>query len=172
MSTYISAIFSSAEKALQALGKLWSLNDEGAVIVHSAYLVQPDDRGHMRVVDHSTEIGMRTAVGVGIGALLGLIAGPAGVAAGVAGASALSIGAATGVGALVVGAIGVTADAAAKTQRETAAEAAVLTVKPGQSVVIAEITEASTAVLDEAMQSLGGTLFRRTDDMSPAPSAP
>ena len=164
MNTYIAVVFASEQKAHQALSRLWALDDEGDLTVHGAAVVQRDDRGHIHVADQSNDLGMRTAIGVGIGALLGLIAGPVGVAAGVAGAAALSVGAATGVGALVGGAIGVTADAVKETGRETAAEEAFLTLKHGQSAVVAEISEGSILVLNDAMKSLGGTIFRRTND--------
>ena len=83
-----------------------------------------------------------------------------------AGAAAISVGAATGVGALAGGALGVTADALNETRRETAAEEAFLTLRHGQSAVVAEISESSILVLNEAMKALGGTIFRRTNDPS------
>lgn len=166
MNTYIAVVFASDDKAHQALRKLWALDDEGDLTVHGAAVVQLDAHGHIHVADASNNLGMRTAIGVGLGALLGLIAGPVGVAAGIAGAAAISVGAATGVGALAGGALGVTADALNETRRETAAEEAFLTLRHGQSAVVAEISESSILVLNEAMKALGGTIFRRTNDPS------
>jgi hypothetical protein len=107
---------------------------------------------------------VRTAIGVGIGALLGLIAGPIGVAAGVAGAATLATGTAMGVGALAGGAVGVTADAVKEDQRENAASESFFTLRHGQSAVVAEVTEDFESILDEAMKSLGGTIYRRENN--------
>jgi uncharacterized membrane protein len=164
MNTYIAVVFSSDEKAHKALRRLWALDEEGELTVHGAAMVRRDDMGHIQVANRTSDLGMRTAIGVGLGALLGLIAGPVGVAAGVAGAAAMSVGAATGVGALAGGAIGATADAVTETRRENAADEAFFTLKQGQSAIVAEISEDWTSVLDEAMRPLGGIIHRRLND--------
>jgi uncharacterized membrane protein len=164
MNTYIAVVFSSDDKAHQALRKLWHLDEEGELTVHGAAVVRRDDMGHIRVADRNSDLGMRTAIGVGVGALLGLIAGPVGVAAGVAGAAAVSAVTATGVGALAGAAVGATADAVKETRRENAAAEAFFTLKHGQSAVVAEISEDWTGVLDDAMAPLGGTIYRRLNN--------
>jgi uncharacterized membrane protein len=164
MNTYIAVVFSSDDKAHQALSRLWSLDDKGDLTVHGAAVVRRDDMGHIRVADRNSDLGMRTAIGVGVGALLGLIAGPVGVAAGVAGAASLSVGAAASVGALAGGAIGATADAVTETERENAASEGFFTLKHGQSAVVAEISEDWMSALDDAMRSLGGTVYRRENN--------
>jgi uncharacterized membrane protein len=161
MNTYIAVVFGSDDRAHQALRKLWNMDEAGELTVHGAAVVRRDDLGHIRVADRSSDLGMRTAIGVGVGALLGLIAGPVGVAAGVAGAAALSVGAATSVGALAGGAIGVTADVVTETRRETAAQESFFTLKHGQSALVAEVSEDWTRNLDDAMQPMGGTVYRR-----------
>jgi hypothetical protein len=75
----------------------------------------------------------------------------------------MSIAAATGVGALAGAAVGATADAVKESHRENAADAAFFTLKHGQTAVVAEVSEDWTAVLDEAMKPLGGTIYRRTN---------
>jgi uncharacterized membrane protein len=160
MNTYIAVVFSSDDKAHQALRKLWALDDEGELTVHGAAIVRRDDMGHIRVAASQTDFGTRTAIGVGIGALLGLIAGPVGLVS----AAAMSIAAATGVGALAGGAIGATADIVKETHRENAAEEAFFTLQHGQSAVVAEISEDWTRVLDDAMRALGGTIYRRENN--------
>ena len=164
MNTYIAVVFPSNDKAHQALRRLWSLDDEGELTVHGAAVLRRDDMGHIQVADRQSDLGMRTAIGVGVGALLGLIAGPVGVAAGVAGAAALSVGAATGIGALAGGAIGATADAVTETQRDNAAEEAFFTIRHGESAVVAEISEDRISVLNGAMNALGGTIYRRPNN--------
>ncbi len=139
----------------------WHMDEAGELTVQGAAVVRRDDMGHIRVADRHSDLGMRTAIGVGVVALLGLMAGPVGVAAGVAGAAALSIGAATGIGALAGGAVGATADAVTETRRENAVSESFFTLKHGQSALVAEVSEDWTSVLDDAMKSLGGTIYRR-----------
>ena len=164
MNTYIAVVFSSDDKAHQALRKLWNMDEAGELTVHGAAVVRRDDMGHIRVADRHSDLGMRTAIGVGVGALLGLLAGPVGVAAGIAGAAALSVGAAAGVGALAGAAIGATADAVTETRRENAAYESFFTLKHGQSALVAEVSEDWTSVLDDAMKPLGGTIYRRMNN--------
>jgi uncharacterized membrane protein len=163
MNTYIAVVFSKGDKAHTALRTLWDLDRDGALTVHGAAVVRRDDMGHIRVADRHSGLGMRTAIGVGVGALLGLLAGPVGVAAGVAGAAAMSVGAATGIGAVAGAAVGATADAVTEDRRETAANEAFFTLKHGQFAVVAEISEDWTMALDEAMKPLGGTIYRRAN---------
>ncbi|MCW1919948.1 hypothetical protein NX862_14400 [Rhodobacter sp. KR11] len=160
MNTYIAVVFHSDAEARLALRKLWVMDEAGDLTVHGAAVVRRDDQGHIRVADRSSDLGMSTAIGVGVGALLGLLAGPVGVAAGIAGAASLSVGAAAGVGAMAGAAIGITADAVKEDRRETAIDEAFFTLKHGQSAMVAEISEDYTALLDDAMQPLGGTVYR------------
>jgi uncharacterized membrane protein len=164
MKNYIAVVFSSGDKAHEGLRALWHLDDEGELTVHGAAVIRRDDMGHIHVADRNTDLGMRTAIGVGVGALLGLIAGPVGVAAGVAGAATLATGAAVGAGALAGGIVGVTADAVTEDRRENAAGESFFTLKYGQSAVVAEVSEDWMSVLDAAMKSLGGTIYRRENN--------
>lgn len=164
MNTYVAVVFASDDKAHEALRKLWHMDAEGLLTVHGAAVVRRDDRGHIRVADSASDVGLRTVVGVGVGALLGLLAGPVGVAAGVAGAAALSVGTATGVGALAGAAVGATADVVTATRRDNAAYESLFTLKHGQSALVAEISEDWTSVLDDAMRPMGGTIHRRMNN--------
>ncbi len=164
MKNYIAVVFSSNDKAHDGLRALWNLDAEGEVTVHGAAVIRRDDMGHIRVADQNSDLGMRTAVGVGIGALLGLIAGPIGVAAGVAGAATLATGTAMGVGALAGAAVGATADAVKDDQRANAAAEGFFTLKHGQSAVVAEVTEDWASILDEAMKPIGGRIYRRENN--------
>jgi len=155
MKNYIAVVFSSDDKAHRGLRALWDLDEMGNLTVHGAAVIRRDDMGHVHVADRNTDLGMRTAVGVGVGALLGLIAGPIGLAAGAA------AGTAVGVGALTGGAIGVAADAIKEGDRENAASASFFTLKFGQSAVVAEVSEDWSSTLDDAMKPLGGTIYRR-----------
>lgn len=164
MKNYIAVVFSSDASAHKGLRALWDLDNEGELTVHGAAVIRRDDMGHIHVADRNTDLGMRTAIGVGVGALLGLIAGPIGVAAGVAGAAALASGTAMGVGALAGGAVGATADAVKEDQRENAADESFFTLKHGQSAVVAEVSEDWVSILNDAMKPIGGTIYRRENN--------
>jgi uncharacterized membrane protein len=164
MKNYIAVVFSSDDKAHRGLRALWDLDGDAELTVHGAAVIRRDDMGHIHVADRNTDLGMRTAMGVGVGALLGLIAGPVGVAAGIAGAATLATGAAVGVGALAGGVVGATADAVTEDRRDNAAEESFFTLKHGQSALLAEVSEDWTSILDEAMKPLGGTVYRRENN--------
>ena len=104
MSNYIAVIFETEKKAGAGLHKLWQMDTDRELTVHGAAIVRRDDLGDVQVSHKHTDAGMRTAVGVGIGAMLGAFAGPVGVAAGIAGAAAISVGAGLGAGAAFLGA--------------------------------------------------------------------
>lgn len=161
MKNYIAVVFSSDHKAHNGLRALWNLDDAGDLTVHGAAVIRRDDAGHIHVADRDSDLGMRTAIGVGIGAFLGLIAGPIGVAAGVAGAVTLATGTAMGIGALAGGAVGIVADAVKEDQRENAADEAFFTLKHGEYAVVAEVSEDFLSFLDDAMTPLGGMIYRR-----------
>jgi len=85
--------------------------------------------------------------------LLGALAGPAGAAVGAAGGAA--IGAGTG------GVVGLTADLARADTREQARDETAFVLSTGQSAVIADVSEDSTAPIDSRMSELGGIVRRR-----------
>ncbi|SEN55458.1 Uncharacterized membrane protein [Loktanella fryxellensis] len=164
MNTFIAVVFPSDDKAYRGMQTLWHMDGEGEITMHGAAIVHRDDMGHIRVNQRNGDAGMRTAIGIGIGALLGLLAGPVGVAAGVAGAAALSVGAAAGVGALAGGAVGAAADAITEQHRDDATYGSFFMLQDGESAVVAEVSEDEIAVVDDAMRPLGGTVHRRKTD--------
>jgi hypothetical protein len=103
---------------------------------------------------------MRTAIGIGVGALIGALWGPVGMAVGIAGASSIAVGATAGLGALVGGGGGLAADVIKGDSRETARENLGFEMTAGQSAVIAEVSEPSSVILDDAMARLGGAVTR------------
>jgi len=161
MNNYIAVVFASDDKARSALRALWDLDADADITVHGAAVIRRDDMGHIRVADRNSDIGMRTAVGVGVGALLGLLAGPIGAAAG---AATVATGTAMGAGGLLGGAVGVGADAVADVRRENAVYDSFFTLSAGQSAVVAEISEDWTTVVDNAMKPFGGIVYRRRNN--------
>ena len=163
MNNYIAIVFSSEHKAQEGLHALWHLDDEAKITVHGAAIVKRDDAGRINVAHKYTDFGKDTAIGIGVGALLGLLAGPVGVAIGIAGAAALTagaIGTATGLGALAGAAVGVTADAVNEDEREYAAYDALFSLKNGEFAVLAEVSEDWSEYIDDEMDVRGGQVYR------------
>ncbi len=93
MDKYISVVFNSDEQANEALHALWKLDKAGEITLHGATVVHRDSLGHIDVSTKKTNVGARTAIGVGIGAILGALAGPIGSAVGAGAALAAAGGA-------------------------------------------------------------------------------
>lgn len=164
MNNYIAVVFPSENRARTALRTLWDLDDIGDITIHGAAVVRRDDLGNVRVAEHESDLGNRTAVGVGIGALLGLLAGPVGMAVGAAGAAAVVTGTAVGVGALTGGVIGGTADIVTDVRRNDAVFGSLFALRSGESAIVAEVSEDWTSEIDEPMKALGGVVHRRKNN--------
>jgi uncharacterized membrane protein len=154
MRNFVTVIFDNRGAAYKGLHALWQLDDDGDITVHGTAVVHRDDWGRFEVDTKETHPVFATAVGVGIGALLGVLAGPAGVAIGAAGGAA--IGAATG--AMIGGAVDLNRS---DTRQEAAVEAGFVLGR-GKSAVIADVSEDWTTEIDQRMQTLGGTVHRRS----------
>jgi uncharacterized membrane protein len=157
MDNYIAVVFNSDQEAFSGLHALWNLGSRGDVTVHGAAVIHRDDLGYIQVATKHTDPGLRTAVGVGIGALLGALAGPIGAAAG----ASIAAGTAAGIGAAAGGFAGLTADAIKSGEHEQAAYESGFVLNPGQSAVVAEVSEDWTTPIDTEMTRLGGIVFRR-----------
>jgi len=157
MDNYVAVVFDTEQEASDGLHTLWKLDALGDVTVHGAAVIRRDNLGYVQVATKETNPGLRTAVGVGIGALLGALAGPIGSAAG----ATIAAGTAAGVGAATGGVIGLTADAIKSGEHEQAAYETGFVLKPGQSAVVAEVSEDWTTPIDTAMTRIGGTVFRK-----------
>src|SRR5258705_1382670 len=101
MRNYIAVVFNDTSKAYAGLHALWQLDSEAQITVHGTTVVHRNSWGGFQVDTKDTHPALATAVGVGIGALVGALAGPAGIAVGACPTTA--IGAASG-GAVGVGA--------------------------------------------------------------------
>src|SRR5258706_14460578 len=78
MHNYIAVVFDSSSKAYEALHALWQLDTTAEITIHGAAVIHRDGLGQVQVDTKETHPALGTAVGVGIGALLGALAGPAG----------------------------------------------------------------------------------------------
>jgi uncharacterized membrane protein len=143
--------FDDDSKPYQALSVLKSLSDQDRLVAKSAAVVQRDNTGALHVDDgFDAETGEATAAGSLIGMLIGVVGGPIGMALGL------------GTGALAGGAFDL--------ERASSSDAVLAQVnsylRPGKTVLVAEVTEYAVEVLDAEMRGLGGTVTRRpTDDV-------
>lgn len=154
MHDYIAVIFGDTGKAYRGLHALWQLDNDEDITVHGSTVVHRDDFGDFQVDTKETHPALATAVGVGVGALLGSLAGPAGAAIGAAGGA--------GIGAAAGGVVGATADVARADTRQQAKGETALALLPGQAAVIADVSEDSTLPVDTRMRELGGVVRRRS----------
>jgi uncharacterized membrane protein len=128
------------------LSVLRSLSDGDRVAARSAAVVKRDAGGSVHIGDgFDAQTGEATAVGSVTGMLVGVLGGPLG----------MLLGASTG--ALAGGAIDLDR---ASTSDEALSQVNKI-VSPGQTVLVAEVTEYAPEVLDREMNRIGGTTTRR-----------
>jgi uncharacterized membrane protein len=141
--------FAEDNSAYEAFTNLKELDDQGQVSIKSAAIAQRGEDGGIVTKDSvGGEQLAGTATGGLIGLLIGILGGPFGVL----------IGGATG---LLIGSLYDVDDA-----DETDSVLAMISraIRPGQTVVLAEVEEQSDDVVDQAMARLGGTVMRRSVD--------
>ena len=139
--------FAEDSSAYEAFTNLKELDEQGQVSIRSAAIVRRGDDGQIATkdsVDNNQLTG--TATGGLIGLLIGILGGPFGVL----------IGGATG---LLIGSL-YDMDDAEDTESVLAEISSAI--RPGQTVVLAEVDEQSDEVVDQAMARLGGTVLRRS----------
>ena len=163
MDKYISIVFNSDEQASEGLHALWKLDKAGEITVHGATVVHRDFLGQVDVSTKKSNVGVRTAIGVGVGAILGALAGPIGVAAGAGAALAAAggAGAVTGIGAALGGVAGITGDTIKADEHDEASYDSSFDLRSGQAAVVAEVSEDYKGFVDRAMREFGGTITRR-----------
>jgi uncharacterized membrane protein len=141
--------FAADSSAYEAFTNLKELDEQGQVSIKGAAVVQREEDGRMVTKDSvDTEQLAGTATGGLVGLLVGILGGPFGVL----------IGGATG---LLIGSL-YDMDEADETESVLAEISSAI--RPGQTVVLAEVDEQSDEVVDQAMARLGGTVLRRNVD--------
>jgi len=150
MEKLIVVIFDNEVKALEGSRLLWKLDSEGEISVYALRVVAKDASGPLRVIDDAEVASLpMVAGGTLVGALIGLLGGPAGAV----------IGAAAGLMVGTTGSIVEEAEEAGVTDKFVDDITAALT--PGKVAVIADISEEWMAPVDTQMEQIGGTVFRR-----------
>ena len=139
--------FADQSKAYQALSQLRQADAAGRLEVRAAALLERGPDGAVRVPEgDDVAPGVAVAGGGLIGMLIGVLGGPLG----------MLLGSSTG---MLAG--GVAAVAHAEDQ-DIALDAISKQIEPGHTVLVAEVGEVTTEVVDNAMVPLGGTVTRRS----------
>lgn len=145
MSKMLVVVFEDEKGAYKGSKALAELHWEGSVSVYAGAVVARDSDGRVTIKDDVSEGPVGTAIGMMTGALIGMFAGPEGMV----------------VGAAAGGMMGSVADlinlgVGADFLDEVAAQ-----LEPGKCAVVAEVEEYWVTPVDEAMESLGGSVHRR-----------
>jgi uncharacterized membrane protein len=144
MSKLVVVVFSSEAQAYQGTRALDALHAQGDLTLYGRAVVARDHDGKISMKEAYDPGPLGTAVGAFTGGLIGLIGGPAGALAGVAGGA-------------FIGSLhdlfnyGVGAEFLSKVSTELA---------PGKTAIVAEIAENWTIPLDTRMEALGGVVLR------------
>ena len=145
MENVVLARFGDRIRAEEAMSGLRALADDGQVAVHTAVLVERQPDGRLALVDEGAQRDFEgTLAGGAVGAILGTLAGPAGLLLG-------------GTAGLLVGSL---ADAGALRQGRLMAGEVSGSVPPGTAAVVADVDEASPEVVDRMVDELGGAVMR------------
>jgi uncharacterized membrane protein len=139
--------FADQSKAYQALSLLRQADAEGRVEVRATALLERGPDGAVRVPEgDDVASGVGVAGGSLIGMLIGVLGGPLGVL----------LGGSAGLLAGEVGAVDRGED------QDIALDAISRQIEPGQTVLVAEVGEVATEVVDDVMGPLGGAVTRRS----------
>ena len=165
MDTFIAVVFDNDDAAYKGADALRDLHRNGDLIVYAAAVIGKDADGNVLIKQAADEGPIGTAFGMLMGAMVGVLAGPAAVAGGTvaAGTAAASGVAATGmaVGGLTGGYFGMFRDLMEAGIDADTLEAVSIELLPGKSAVVAAVDEALMAPLDSRMEAAGGKVFRK-----------
>jgi uncharacterized membrane protein len=145
MEKMLVVVFNDEPKTYEGSHALKQLDNDGSIAIHGEAVIKKNTDGTVTVKQSEDDFPIRTIGGSALGALIGLLEGPVGLAVGAtAGLLAGSIG--------DLHVAGVDADFV----DEVAA-----TLTPGKCAVIADISEEWVTPVDTRMEALGGTVFRK-----------
>jgi uncharacterized membrane protein len=149
MENVLAVDFAEDSKAYEALSSLKDLDGQGQLNLTAAAVVVRSETGQIETKDQVGDDGLTgTATGGVVGLIIGILGGPFGIL----------LGGATG---LLIGSL---YDLEQSDETESALGDISRSVRPGHTALLAETDEQSSEVVDNAMQSLGGTVLRRSLD--------
>jgi uncharacterized membrane protein len=150
--------FATQNQAYDAAAALQRLHEAETITLKRAAIVTKDNKGNLSIPDTKNLGAPWGLLGGGIiGGLLGALLGPVGVAAGAA-TGAAAAGAAIG---MATGAtMGASADLLGLGLSQAFIDEVSYNLNPGDSALIAEVDEGSTAPIDTVVQQLQGRIYR------------
>jgi uncharacterized membrane protein len=146
MDRMLVVVFDNETKAYEGRNSLLELEDEGSIGVYAHAVLAKHADGTATILqgDDSGPIG--TLLGTELGALIGILGGPPGLA----------------IGAVVGLLAGGTVDVNSARIGDDFIDDVTKELRPDKFAVVAEIEEDSTAPVDTRMEAIGGTVFRRS----------
>ncbi len=146
MEKMIVVVFDNQAKAFEGLHALRELDRDGEISVYEEQIVAKEPSGAVRLIDNPDDLAFPLiGGGTAVGALVGLLGGPAGAL----------VGAAAGA---LIGSVG-DMEHAGVTDEFVGDVTTAMT--PGKVAVVADITEEWVTPLDTRMEEIGGVVFRR-----------
>jgi len=144
MDKILAVVFDDEKSTYEAALALEELDDEGSIIINALTVIQKNTDGTVSTKRKTCEPPFQTITGTALGSLIGLLGGPAGLAAG------------TAIGALV-GLAGELIYAGIDTDFLSDVSEALT---PGKLAVVADIDEEWVTPVDTRMEALGGSVYR------------
>ena len=148
MTNLVVISFKNEAQAIAGSHKLIELESYGDITVYEKVMVKKELNGEINAIQSDTSDGLRVLSGMALGTLIGALAGPAGLLTGMLSG--------TMTGALIeTDYYNFSDDFTSKVYGQ---------LLPGSVAIIAEIYEEGPAFVDNAMESLGGTISRSNVD--------
>jgi uncharacterized membrane protein len=148
MTNLVVISFKNEAQAIAGSHKLIELESYGDITVYEKVMVKKDLNGETSAIQSDTSDGLRVLSGMALGTLIGALAGPVGLLVGMISG--------TMTGALLeTDYYDFSDDFISKVYRH---------LQPGTIAIVAEIYEEGPAFVDNAMESLGGTILRSNVD--------
>lgn len=145
MNKMLVAVFETEASAFEGLSALRELHKQGDITLYASAVVVKDKAGKNEVKQAADQGAVGTAVGLVTGSLIGLLAGPAGLA----------------VGASLGGLSGLIFDLDSSGVNVAFLDEVSKELSPGKAAVLAEIEETWMTPVDTRLHKLGATVFRR-----------
>ncbi len=165
MDKFVAIVVDDEATAYKAAEALKDLHRKGDLVIYAHGVIAKDTDNNVALKQATDEGPIGTAFGMLLGAMVGVLAGPAAVAGGaVAAGSAAAASAAAGgmaLGAGTGGLMGLYRDLWVAGIDAGVLDMVTTELMPGKSCLIASIDEVWTTPLDVKMKELGGTVFRK-----------
>lgn len=144
MNRILVVVFDNEGKASEGRNELYELDAVGSVSLFASVIVAKNSDGTTSV-KHEDDGPVRTVLGTSLGGLIGLLGGPAGAA----------------VGATAGMYLGLFSDLESARIGSDFIDDVRKALAPGKVAVVADVDEDETAPVDNRMEKLGGTVYRR-----------